>query len=184
MENRMGAALLRAARWMIPVVLLVAVLDQLSKWAIQDALGVGERMPIIDGFFDLTLTYNRGAAFGFLGNIEDDTLRHLLLGLSTAGALGVVLYFLLHDYVDDVFAQIALALIIGGAAGNIIDRVTIGAVIDFLDVYIGQYHWPAFNIADSAICIGVFVLVFRRPSRVPAAYPANNTLQEPQGPPA
>ena len=155
----------RSVSLMAPFACLVAVLDQITKFIILAWLDHGERVPVIDGFFDLTLTYNPGAAFGFLANVADDTLRHTLLGVTTFVALVAVLYVLVYDYYDDLIAQGALAAVIGGAIGNIIDRIRIGMVIDFLDFYIGTLHWPVFNIADTAICLGVAVLLMRRPAQ-------------------
>jgi signal peptidase II len=148
---------------MLPWIALVIVLDQISKYLILQSFTFGSRLPVIPGFFDLTLTFNKGAAFGFLAGIEDDTVRHTLLGVSTVVAFGIVLFVLWNDYRADILAQSALGSIVGGAMGNLIDRVRFGAVVDFLDVYVGQYHWPVFNIADSAICIGVALLILRNP---------------------
>ncbi len=144
-------------------VMLVAFLDQWTKFLIVSALTLGERIEIIPGFFNLTLAYNPGAAFGMLGDLPDGT-RQLVLGAVTVLALLVVFYFLAKDYYHDLIAQAALGLILGGAVGNIIDRVRLGVVVDFLDVYVQSYHWPSFNVADSAICIGVAILIFRKPA--------------------
>lgn len=160
-EARVSA---RALVTMAIVATVVIISDQISKMAILSYLDEGDAVPVISGFFDLTLTYNRGAAFGLMAGIQDG-LRHVLLALTTTLALGAVLYFLINDYSKDSVAQVALAMIVGGAIGNIIDRFRFGAVVDFLDVYYGSYHWPAFNVADSAICVGVFVLLLRRPSK-------------------
>ena len=144
--------------------ILVIVLDQLSKSLILSSFSVGEVRSIIPGFFNLTLTYNPGAAFGLLSDLPDGS-RVLVLSLTICAALAAVGYFLLNEYYDDGIGQIGLLMIVGGAIGNIIDRARFGEVVDFLDVYFRSYHWPAFNIADSAICLGVTVLLFRKPSR-------------------
>ncbi|MCB0333470.1 MAG: signal peptidase II [Bdellovibrionales bacterium] len=144
-------------------VFLVAFLDQWTKYLIVTSLTLGEQIEIIPGFFNLTLAYNPGAAFGMMADLPDGT-RQLVLAGVTLLALCVVFYFLAKDYYHDVVAQSALGLILGGALGNIIDRVRIGVVVDFLDVYLKNYHWPSFNVADSAICIGVGILVFRKPA--------------------
>lgn len=154
----------RSIALMAVIVVAVMALDQLSKALVLINIRNGESIPVIPGLFDLTLTYNRGAAFGFLAGVEDG-LRHVLLALTTCLALGAVLYFLIKDYSKDPLAQGALAMIVGGAFGNIIDRFRLGAVVDFLDVFYGTYHWPAFNLADSFICVGVAVLLFRRPKK-------------------
>lgn len=145
------------------IIATVVALDQYTKWMVVQHLSQREFLTIIPGFFNIVLTYNKGAAFGLFSGIQDDLIRHTLLGASTLIALAVVVYLLGKDYMSDVIAKCALALILGGAIGNIIDRIRIGAVIDFLDVWYGTYHWPAFNVADSAICIGVLILLFRKP---------------------
>jgi signal peptidase II len=132
--------------------------DQLSKRVVLDAFQPGEIRPVIDGLFNLTLTFNRGAAFGLWSSLPGGW-RELALGLSILLALVVVGFLITRSYYQTALAQIALAGILGGAVGNIIDRVQRGAVVDFLDFYIGSAHWPAFNIADSAICVGVFLLL-------------------------
>lgn len=141
----------------------VVIFDQITKFVALSAFAPGDVLPVFDGFFNLTLAFNRGVAFGLFANLTDGT-RHLLLGLSACVALAAVAYFFFRDYAHDLVARCALILVLGGAVGNIIDRIRLGMVVDFLDFYVGDYHWPAFNIADSAICIGVFILLFRRPA--------------------
>jgi signal peptidase II len=136
------------------VTTLVALLDQISKTVITQEIGVHDTIVVIPGFFHLILTYNRGAAFGIFGGLPD-TVRYLVLGVTTVGAIAAVVYFLVREFRNVPSAHIALAAILGGALGNLIDRLRLGAVIDFLDFFWGTYHWPAFNIADSAICVGV-----------------------------
>jgi signal peptidase II len=143
---------------------VVCILDQLSKAWVLASLTEGQIVEVVPGIFNLTLAFNRGAAFGIMSDFSDQT-RHLLLALTTVLALTAVMYFLYYDYLEDRVAQSALGLILGGAFGNIIDRLRLGEVVDFLDVYYGTYHWPAFNVADSAICVGVFILLFRKPAR-------------------
>ncbi len=140
------------------VVAATAVLDQLSKYIILQALFPGEIVPIIPGVFNLTLTFNFGAAFGLWSGLSDG-LREVVLALTNLLALGVVVYFMRQPTYRSRAAQFALAGILGGAIGNIIDRFARGSVVDFIDFYLGTSHWPAFNLADSAICIGVTVLL-------------------------
>ena len=142
------------------VVAATVLLDQYTKHLVIEQLSQYESIEVIPGFFNIILTFNKGAAFGFLAGVPDQ-LRYALLALTTVVALGVVLYFIMKDYKEDPWALMALAMILGGAFGNIIDRVCFGQVTDFLDVYYGSYHWPAFNVADSAICIGVGLLLLR-----------------------
>jgi len=141
---------------------LVVVLDQLSKYFVQEKLFTGDSIEVIPNFLNLILTYNPGAAFGLMAGLPD-AVRYLALGTATVVALVAVMYFFMRDYRHDRFAQIALAMILGGAVGNIIDRIRFGMVVDFIDVFVGVHHWPAFNVADSAICMGVAIIVLRKP---------------------
>ena len=150
-------------RWkqMIIAGLVVVILDQITKWLVLRSILLGDSIEVIPGFFNLVLTFNKGAAFGMMAGLSDG-VREVVLALTTGFALVVVAFFLFTDCKRDALGQVALAMILGGALGNIIDRIRIGAVIDFLDVYYGTAHWPAFNVADSAICIGVALLILRR----------------------
>lgn len=153
----MGRVKLR--NWLI--FLVVICLDQVTKVLACASLQEGVEVPIIPGLFNLTLVFNPGAAFGMFGNLPD-SWRRLLLILVSLIALLVVLRFILKEAKGDAWAQGALAGILAGAVGNIIDRIRFDAVVDFLDFYWGDLpHWPAFNVADSAISVGVFILVFR-----------------------
>lgn len=136
----------------------VVALDQITKKMALSAFAPGEIQPVIDGIFNLTLSFNRGAAFGLWAGLEAGW-REAVLGGTILLALGVVSFLLTRPYYQAKLAQGALAAILGGAIGNVIDRFVYGAVVDFLDFYLGSYHWPAFNIADSAICIGVGLLL-------------------------
>lgn len=139
---------------------IVLVGDQVTKYLALQHLSESKLIQVIPGVFNLTLVFNRGAAFGMFGNLPD-TLRRVVLVLVSAIALVVVFRFMCKEAKHDRYAQLALVAILSGAIGNIIDRVRFDAVVDFLDFYYGTYHWPAFNIADSAISLGVFVLVLR-----------------------
>jgi signal peptidase II len=147
-------------RWLLAVVGFVVGLDQVSKALILDSFESGEIKEIIPGLFNLTLHYNPGVAFGMFADLEDGA-RILVLTFTTVLALALVFYFLVTEYRYDRSGQFALALVLGGAVGNIIDRVRLGKVVDFLDFYLGTAHWPAFNVADSAICVGVSILLFK-----------------------
>lgn len=142
--------------------LATTVLDQLSKKVVVDLLSPGDRIGVISGVFDVTLVFNKGAAFGLFSGVESDVVRYGLLAISTIIALLVLVVVLLREYRHDRFGQAVVGLVLGGAIGNIIDRVRLGQVIDFLDFYIGEHHWPAFNVADSAICVGVILLLIRQ----------------------
>lgn len=143
------------------------LLDQVSKHLVLQNFQPGEIRPIIDGVFNLTLTFNRGAAFGLWSGLPPGW-REGVLALTILFALLVIAYLLTRSYYQNALSQIALSAILGGACGNIIDRVRLGAVVDFLDFYYGSYHWPAFNIADSAICVGVAILLLFPTKTAPA----------------
>ena len=142
-------------RWGWIAILFCAVLvsDQAVKTVVTNNLIVGDPWTIIPGFFDLHLIYNPGAAFGLFAGLSD-TVRRIVLGAVSLVAICVV-GRLLWTSRDDLTSQLGVAAILGGAFGNIIDRVRYDSVVDFLDFYAGDYHWPAFNIADSAIVIAV-----------------------------
>ena len=142
------------------VLLPVILLDQATKYAASSYLILGKPVPIIADFFSLTLVHNPGAAFGLFSGLAEP-YRQIALILVSALALGAVAYFLIVEACDDCLAQIALIGILAGAIGNIIDRMRFDYVIDFLDFYWRDYHWPAFNVADSAISMGVCFLLFR-----------------------
>jgi len=136
---------------------LVAALDQLSKAAIlayfaRRALGEHE---VVTSFFNLTLTYNRGISFGLFNGGAG--LNALVFSLAAAAIVALLVLWL--NRVESPFLAVAIGLIVGGAAGNVIDRIRLGAVVDFLDFHAGSLHWPAFNVADSAICIGVAAML-------------------------
>jgi signal peptidase II len=137
---------------------LVLGLDQLSKSLIQAHLPLYASKTIIPGFFDLVHVLNRGAAFGFLNRADIHWQTYFFIGVS---ALAIVLIFQLLRIVErrDKVLFVGLGLILGGAIGNLIDRIRLGQVIDFLDFYLGKAHWPAFNVADIAICIGGLCLL-------------------------
>ena len=142
--------------------LIVLLLDQLSKITILKLFHYGESRPVT-GFFNLVLVYNKGAAFSFLA-AESGWQRHLFTAIGIAAAIYII--YLLRKHAGQRMFCWALALILGGAIGNVIDRIVYGHVIDFLDVFVGNWHWPAFNIADSAICVGAVLFVLDELRRV------------------
>ncbi|MDB5822297.1 MAG: signal peptidase [Herminiimonas sp.] len=135
--------------------LIVILLDQVTKITIKQMFAFGQSRPVTS-FFNLVLAYNEGAAFSFLSS-QGGWQRYLFTGISVCAAI-LILFLLKRNAGQRMFCW-ALALILGGALGNLIDRVAYGHVIDFLDVHAGGWHWPAFNIADSAICIGAVLFV-------------------------
>lgn len=135
---------------------LIVILDQLTKWISVSLLDLYETVPVMP-FFNFTMAHNYGAAFSFLSSAGGwQRWFFAALAVVVSGALTIWMKKLKPNAKMEAAA---LALIIGGAVGNVIDRFVHGYVIDFLDVYYGSYHWPAFNIADSAICIGAVLLI-------------------------
>jgi signal peptidase II len=137
---------------------VVLILDQLTKWLILARFSLEDIVPVIPGLFSLVRVENKGVAFGFLGGVSS-TLAFALIVLFSAAAIGVVAYLLWKSGAADPYSASAFALILGGASGNLLDRMIRGSVVDFLDVYVRSYHWPAFNVADSAIVVGVGLLL-------------------------
>ncbi len=135
----------------------VIVIDQLSKLWVDNNLLLHARLPLIDGYFDLTLAYNPGAAFSFLAD-AGGWQRWFFTILSTVVTIILVVWLKRLPAHEKINAA-ALALIIGGAIGNLIDRMADGHVIDFLLVYYQQWSWPAFNVADRAISAGVVLML-------------------------
>ena len=154
-------------RLIIGLASAILVADQVTKWWAMRGLRFGDPVPVIDGFFSLTLVMNPGLAFGMLGGVPE-SLRWMvgLLSIGAVVVLAVIAARLLPT--GGGWTRLALGLIFGGAAGNLIDRVRFAAVVDYLDFYWGAYHWPAFNVADSAISVGVTILAFRMLVDAPA----------------
>ena len=141
------------------IVLFVVILDQLTKiWTLNN-FALYESWEIIPGFFNLTYLMNKGAAFGFLSSV-DHAWRHYFFLILASVALVLLVFGWFRMRKDHPFYGPALALIAGGAIGNLIDRIRLGAVVDFLDFYVAGHHWPAFNVADSAITVGVALFLF------------------------
>lgn len=140
----------------LAVAAFVVVLDQLSKAAILGFFAGHAFGAPVTSFFSLVLAYNRGMSFGFF-NTGAAEPNALLFSLVAAVIVAALAWWLRR--VTSLFLAVAIGLIIGGAVGNVIDRLRLGAVVDFLDFHVGIWHWPAFNIADSAICIGVAAML-------------------------
>jgi signal peptidase II len=145
-------------RWWnwLPVSGLTIVLDQLTKYVIQRTVPFGAPRQVT-AFFDLVLVYNPGAAFSFLSTAPG-WQRELFIVI--AAAASVIIVLLLRKNAQDRLFCFALSLILGGALGNLIDRLMLGAVVDFLHFHVAQYYWPAFNVADSAITCGAALLIW------------------------
>lgn len=157
------------------VSLFIIVTDAWTKMLVLRRIDLHEAIPIVPNFFNLVHVRNTGAAFG-IGANADSRLVPLLLNFGAIAVFCVVVVYALRTAVTDRLLQTGLHLILGGAIGNLIDRFRFGYVVDFLDVFVnvgGQpRHWPAFNVADSAICIGIALLFLdmrRKPEETPAA---------------
>lgn len=137
---------------------VILFLDQATKIWIQNTIPLWESKTVIPGLFNLVHVLNKGAAFGFLADLEGNMQTYFFIGVT---GLAVVLIFHLLRTVDreDYYLFSALGLILGGALGNLIDRIRLGMVIDFLDIYVSSHHWPAFNVADMAISTGAILLL-------------------------
>jgi signal peptidase II len=138
--------------------LLVLALDQTTKALIRQSLPLHDSVSVIPGFLDLTHVRNTGAAFGLFNTVDFPFKAVLIPLVATAALIAVGLYSASLGQ-HQRLARVGLALIIGGAAGNLIDRVLVGSVVDFVDVYWGTWHFWAFNVADSAITIGVTIMI-------------------------
>jgi signal peptidase II len=147
---------LRAFEIWLPMV--VVVLDQVTKALVRAQLSLHESVAVVPGLMDFTHIRNTGAAFGFLNAVDFPFKTTIIAIVSTAALVGVALYTRSLSH-DQLLARGGLSLILGGAAGNLIDRVAIGSVVDFVDVYWGSHHFWAFNVADSAITVGVGLMI-------------------------
>jgi signal peptidase II len=142
----------------VVIAALVVVFDQLTKMLVDHFMNLHESRLLVDGLLRLTYVQNRGAAFGILSE-ADLPYQSLLFAVVSLAALGAIAAYAWRLPARSRLPQTALALIMGGALGNLLDRARLGYVIDFVDAYWGVHHWPAFNVADSAISIGVVLLV-------------------------
>jgi signal peptidase II len=147
----------RNVHLMIWPALITVVLDQMSKTAVLAVLRIHESVTVIPGLFNLVHVRNRGMAFGFL-NRPDVNFGFYFLVAASIGAITLLVIWFIKVRNEDGMTVLALSLILGGAVGNLIDRLRFRQVVDFLDFYIGAYHWPAFNVADSAITVGTILL--------------------------
>ena len=137
--------------------LAILALDQATKYLVATRFPLYETKPLISGFFNLVHIRNSGGAFGIMNRPGTDW-GFILLG-ATLGAVALLLFWFYRLKSEERGIAFPLSLILGGALGNLLDRVRLGEVIDFLDFHLGPYHWPAFNVADSAITVGTLWLV-------------------------
>jgi signal peptidase II len=149
---------MRSRRLEIGLPIVIVALDQLTKAIVRATLPLHTSVEVIPGFLDFTHVRNTGAAFGIL-NASDFAFKTGLISLIAIVALVGVAVYAAGLPRDQVVARTGLALIVGGAAGNLIDRLSVGSVVDFVDVYWRTYHFWAFNVADSAITIGAALMI-------------------------
>lgn len=140
---------------MLPLVVtvLIALSDQWTKAIVRGSFALGESRPVVDGFFSLTYVRNTGAAWGILGG------QNTSLTILSVVMLVVMVIFRRSFLGNTKTHRLALGLMMGGIVGNLLDRVRLGWVTDFFDFYVSSWHWPAFNIADAAICTGVAIYI-------------------------
>ena len=140
------------------IALVVVVLDQIVKAVVRQHVALNESVTVIPGFFDLTRVHNTGTAFGFMNGM-DFPFKTVILACIAALALTSLAFYAASLPYEQWLARTGLALILGGAAGNLIDRIRWGYVVDFVDVYWSGWHFWAFNVADAAITIGVALMI-------------------------
>jgi signal peptidase II len=140
------------------IALAVVVLDQIVKAIVRRQIALNESITVIPGFFDLTRVHNTGTAFGFM-NATDFPFKTVILACVAIGALAALAMYAATLPASQWLARIGLALILGGAAGNLIDRISEGYVVDFVDLYWSGWHFWAFNVADASITIGVALMI-------------------------
>ncbi|MBP9674726.1 MAG: signal peptidase II [Bacteriovoracaceae bacterium] len=135
------------------------LIDQISKGVIQSTLQLGEGFPVIAGFFDITRVHNTGAAFGFMAGAHENLRKFLFLLIPVLVCVWLIV-LIWKSRKEPYMVGFCYSLILVGAIGNLIDRFTLGYVVDFLDFYIGDSHYPAFNVADSCITVAAILLGF------------------------
>jgi signal peptidase II len=160
----------RLRYFLLPV--LVIFVDQVTKYWAYTRLRISPDIDVINSFLKLSYVENPGIAFGVFSDTSGALKLWALAAISLI-AIGLVVYFALKTPPDKILPAAALMLVLGGIIGNLIDRLWLGAVIDFIELYIEQYHWPTFNIADAAICVGALLLsidILRDPKGVEEAH--------------
>lgn len=145
-------------RMLLSVPLTVVALDQATKFWVAGRMQLFESIPVVPGFFSITYVRNPGAAFGMFSEAHGLLRLSFLVGVSLL-AVGLLAVFFLRSPHAERVSRVAAVLVMGGAIGNLIDRLRFGEVIDFLDLFVGRLHWPAFNLADSAITVGIGLFV-------------------------
>jgi signal peptidase II len=137
---------------------LVVILDQVTKAVVLSNIALYDSIRVVPGFFNITHIHNPGGAFGFMAG-QSEFVRQIIFLFAASLAMGLILYFYKKTPPTHPWLLTGFAMILGGAIGNIIDRIRMGKVVDFLDFFVGTLHWPSFNIADSAISVGIGIFV-------------------------
>ncbi len=145
---------------LLTVCFWILFVDQWTKHAIQQRLVLYQKVEVIHGFFNLVHVRNTGGAFGIFGG-EKGGLGSLLFVVVSLVTIGSILFLFIRLKEDEERLSLSLSLVLSGAIGNLIDRLRYGEVVDFLDFYLFSFHWPAFNIADSAICLGIGLMALQ-----------------------
>jgi signal peptidase II len=142
------------------IVVSIIALDQLTKHWVLNSFQLFETREVIPGFFNLVYVTNTGAAFSMLADVDAPWRHYFFLTIGILAVVGLTVGYIIYKR-ESVWYLPAFALVASGAAGNLIDRIRYGAVVDFLDFHVAGYHWPAFNVADSSICVGagIFMLI-------------------------
>jgi len=140
-------------------VLVIFALDQLTKYWVIGFLPLHDSIPVLEGFFHLTHVRNPGAAFGFLAGMNP-LFRSVFFIAANLLAMGLILFYFFRTDKKPSLLILGLSLVMAGALGNLTDRLRFGDVVDFLDLFVGSWHWPAFNIADASITTGAFLIVW------------------------
>ena len=157
---RFSGIVMKRKYWVLLILCVaIIVMDQWTKDVVQQRLALYQRVEVIPGFFNLTHVRNPGGAFGIFGG-EMGGLGSWLFVLVSLVAIGSILFLFVKTGEGEKTLSFSFSLVLSGAVGNLIDRLRFGEVVDFLDFYLYSYHWPAFNVADSAICIGIGLMAF------------------------
>lgn len=146
----------KITKLLIPIFVVTLAFDILTKYLIKSNMRYGESVPVVDGFFNIVHALNPGAAFGFMRNMNEDYRQIFFVGVAII-AIILILFLLINE--RGKLPAIGYTLVLAGACGNVIDRIHTGHVVDFLDFYIGVHHWPAFNVADMCVTMGVAILL-------------------------
>ncbi len=164
----MWSDILKRFIFFLIVVIPIVVLDQVSKIYIENNFFLGQAVKVVPGFLNIVSVRNRGAAFGFLRDYNTVFGVPILLVIGLI-AIVVIFYIYLREDEHFLWRRIGLCLVLAGTFGNLIDRIRSGEVIDFVDIYFRSYHWPAFNVADSAITTGAVLLIVSLTFQVPSS---------------